>query len=129
MFPALVKDMRLSQKDLVFGVRVPGGVKAWPLSAFAGGAVLNDQVGLLDVVLIGDAQGRGARAYRADGRRFTAGAAPEELSAADGRWLVPESGLVGPAGKSLPRLPGHLASWFAWAGYFEDAALGGPPPQ
>jgi hypothetical protein len=26
MFPALVKDRRLSQKDLIFGIRVPGGV-------------------------------------------------------------------------------------------------------
>jgi len=25
---------------------------------------------------------------------------------------------------SLPRLPGHLAYWFAWSGFFENAALG-----
>ncbi|MBI1779461.1 MAG: DUF3179 domain-containing protein [Proteobacteria bacterium] len=127
MFPALVKDMRLSQKDLIFGVRVPGGVKAWPLAVLAEGAVLNDRVGLLDVVVVGDAQGRGARAYKADGRHFARGAAPEELLSADGSWQVSESGLTGPKGETLPRLPGHVAYWFAWTGYFEDAALGGSP--
>ena len=128
MFPALVKDKRLAPKDLVFGVRVPGGVKAWPLADFTGGAVINDHVGFTDVVLIGDPEGRGARAYRADGHRFARGATADELIAGGERWRVSEDGLIGPAGKSLPRLPGHVAYWFAWAGYFEDAALGGPLP-
>jgi hypothetical protein len=129
MFPALVKDKRLSQKDLVFGVRAPGGVKAWPLADFAEGAVINDRVGFVDVVLIGDPQGRGARAYRADGHDFVQGTAPGELTSGGARWRVTESSLIGPKGESLPRLPGHVAYWFAWAGYFEDAQLGGPPPK
>lgn len=129
MFPALVKDKKLGQKDLVFGVRVPGGVKAWPLADFTDGAVVNDRVGFVDVVLIGDPQGRGARAYQADGRRFARGSALDELTSGDARWRVTESGLIGPKGESLPRLPGHVAYWFAWAGYFEDAQLGEPPPK
>jgi len=129
MFPALVKDKRLSQKDLIFGVRVPGGVKAWPLADFAEGAVINDRVGFVDVVLIGDLQGRGARAYRADGHRFVHGSAADELNSGGVRWRVTENGLIGPKGESLPRLPGHVAYWFAWAGYFENAELGGPFPQ
>jgi len=125
MFPALVKDKRLSQKDLIFGVRVPGGVKAWPLADFEGGAVINDHVGFVDLVLIGDPQGRGARAYRSEGRRFDRGATADELRSGGARWRVSESALEGPQGESLPRLPGHVAYWFAWAGYFEDAQLGG----
>ncbi|HEX4186129.1 MAG TPA: DUF3179 domain-containing protein [Stellaceae bacterium] len=128
MFPALVKDRRLRQKDLIFGLRVPGGVKAWPLDAFANGTVINDRVGFRDVVLIGDASGRGVRAYEARGRRFTRGASPDEMLASDARWRVTESALIGPGGESLPRLPGHVAYWFAWAGYFENAVLGGPAP-
>lgn len=127
LYPALVRDQRLRQKDLIFGVRVPGGVKAWPLADFAGGAVINDRVGFVDIVLIGDPQGLGARAYRADGHNFTRGA-PGELDSGGARWRVTESGLIGPEGESLPRLPGHVAYWFAWAGYFENAQLGGPPP-
>jgi hypothetical protein len=129
MFPALIKDKRLAQKDLIFGVRVPGGVKAWPLADFADGAVINDHVGFVDVVLIGDPQGRGARAYRADGHQFAVGASPDELVTGEERWRISEENLIGPDGRTLPRLPGHVAYWFAWAGYFENATLGGPSPD
>jgi hypothetical protein len=128
MFPALVRDKRLTQKDLIFGIRVPGGVKAWPLSAFADGAVLNDRVGFVDVVLVGDPKGLGARAYRSDGHHFSRAAVADELASGGRRWRVTEAALIGPDGESLPRLPGHVAYWFAWAGYFENAQLGGGPP-
>jgi len=128
MFPALVKDQRLRQKDLIFGVRVPGGVKAWPLAALADSAVINDHIGFVDVVVIGDTSGRGARAYDGGRHRFVRSASPDEVLAGVERWRVTESALVGPGGESLPRLPGHVAYWFAWAGYFENALLGGPAP-
>ena len=48
MFPALTPDTRLQPKDYVFGLRMTGVQKAWPLSAFEGGRVLNDRVGILD---------------------------------------------------------------------------------
>lgn len=127
-FPALVKDRRLNQNDLIFGVRVPSGVKAWPLADLAKGAVINDRVGFLDIVVIDDAHGRGARAYQSDGSPFTRGATPDDLIADGIHWRMTEPGLIGPGGKSLPRLPGHVAYWFAWVGYFEDAELGGPLP-
>jgi hypothetical protein len=125
MFPALVADRRLAQKDIVFGVRAPGGTKAWPLDAFKGGAVINDRVGFLDVVVVGEADGRTVRAYEAKGRRFSQGTRPDLLHTEEGDWRITEEALVGPDGSRLPRLPGHLAYWFAWAGYFENAALGG----
>ena len=128
MFPALVKDHRLRQKDLIFGVRVPGGVKAWPLATLADRAVINDHIGFMDVVVIGDAAGRGARAYEGRGRRFARGTSPDEVLAGDVRWRVTEGALVGPGGESLPRLPGHIAYWFAWAGYYENTLLGGSSP-
>jgi hypothetical protein len=127
MFPALVKDHRLAQKDRVFGVRVPGGTKAWPLTDFAGGAVLNDRVGFVDVVVIGDPQGLGPRAYQSAGRRFQKGGDPSAVTADGVPWRVAEEALIGPGGERLPRLPGHVAYWFAWTGYFENAELGGPP--
>lgn len=127
MFPALARDERLHQKDIVFGVRVPGGAKAWPISAFTGGRVINDRVGLTDLVLVGDGEERTVRAYDSGGRQFVAGPASGTLRAGDGVWRLTEDALVGPGGVNLPRLPGHLAFWFAWAGYFEDAALGVAP--
>lgn len=128
MFPALTKDRRLPRKDLVFGLEAPGGAKAWPLSAFKGGKVINDRVGTLDVVLVGDAAGETVRAYDAKGRTFAAGPTPDLLRAGAEEWRVTEPALVGPNGKTLPRLPGHLAYWFAWAGYFPDIPLGRPSP-
>jgi hypothetical protein len=129
MFPALTPDRRLSPKDKIFGIRVPGGVRAWPLADLSGGAVINDHVGFVDVVVIADAEGGGARAYRSEGRPFKRGAAADELEAEGALWRVTEGALLGPQGRSLPRLPGHVAYWFAWSGYFEGVELGGAGPK
>jgi len=125
MFPAALHRKDLQQKDIVFGLRVPGGVKAWPLTAFQPQRVFNDRVGFVDVVVFGDSARRTVRAYERRGRQFAAGARPDELLENGRRWTVTEAALQGPDGESLPRLPGHLAYWFAWSGYFEAAPLGG----
>ena len=117
-FPAGYANHTRGPKSRVFGVRVPGGVKAWPMERFAGGAVVHDSVGLLDVVLIGDAASETVRAYEAGGHRFTAEGGA--LRAADGVWEIGEEGLRGPGGRSLARLAGNVAYWFAWNGYFGD---------
>ena len=128
MFPALVTDQRLARKDFVYGVRAFGGAKAWPVEAFRDRRVINDTVGFVEVVLIGNAATRTVRAYLRDGREFQAGGAPDSLVGPGGRWRVTEAALVGPDGTRLARVPGHLAYWFAWAGYLgEEAALYEPP--
>ena len=129
MFPALVTDRRLQRKDLVFGLRTAGAAKAWPLARFAGGAVVNDRVGPVEVVLLGDAEGRSVRAYESSGRRFETAGGGRLRDAAGGIWRVEEEGLAGSDGSRLPRLPGHLAYWFAWSGYFEAAELDIPTPD
>jgi hypothetical protein len=118
MFPAVVAPgTPLGPKDYVFGLRVAGGTKAWPLDAFAGGAVINDAVGLESVVLVGDAATRTVRAYRRGDRAFERSADPTVLAAGGQAWAVTEDALIGPDGTRLPRLPGHVAYWFAWDGY------------
>ncbi|MEL6482779.1 MAG: DUF3179 domain-containing protein, partial [Pseudomonadota bacterium] len=57
MFPALVNQKVLKQKDYIFGIRRQGVARAWPLGTFAGGRVINDAVGDMAVVLVGDASG------------------------------------------------------------------------
>ena len=114
MFPAAVRDP-LRQKELAFGVRAAGGVRAWPLDLFKGGAVVQGRVGLLDVVLVGDAGG--VRAYEAQGRQFQA-AGPGQLRTQEGIWTLTEAALIGPDARRLPRLPGHVGYRFAWEGYF-----------
>ena len=96
MFPARVSDERLKPKDYVFALRAGDREKAWPLSAFEDGAVINDTVGPLDVVLIGDAATRTVRAYGAGGRDFAAVAGQPDRVIADGEtWKVEEDALVG----------------------------------
>ncbi|MFQ5953900.1 MAG: DUF3179 domain-containing protein [Kiloniellales bacterium] len=128
MFPALVADVQLKPKDYVFALRVGGHEKAWPLSVFDGGKVINDQVEGLDVVLIGEAASRTVRAYSADGHDFTAAADGLDSMLSEGKvWKVEEEALIGPAGERLERLPGHIAYWFAWSGFRGGKPLYGVP--
>ncbi len=126
MFPARVPGTRLRPKDFVFALRFGKHEKAWPLTAFKGGKVINDTVGDLDVVLIGDAVTRTVRAYHADGRDFSAVAVGLDKIEAEGkRWRVEEDALRGPDGEQLARLPGHIAYYFAWSGFKTGAPLYG----
>ena len=126
MFPALVPDKRLKPKDHVFVLRDGANEKAWAVADFAGGKVINDSLGTLDIVLIGDAATRTVRAYRRDDLAFeaVAGDAAVLATGAGEIWRVTEDALVSPSGVRLARLPGHVAYWFAWSGYKKDRPLG-----
>jgi hypothetical protein len=126
MFPALVPDRRLPPKAYVFALRADGHRRAWPLEAFANRPVINDRVGELDVVLVGDAPTRTVRAYRSAGQAFEPGADALTVRANGEDWRVEESGLVAPDGRRLERLPGHIAYWFAWQAFVEGAPLAEP---
>ena len=118
MFPAVVDERQHKQKDYVFGIRDVAHAKAWPLEAFAGSAVINDAIGPRELVLIGDEATRTVRAYERRGQVFEAvDGDSDALIAADGTWQVGEEELSGPDGTRLPRVPGHVAYWFAWDGY------------
>ncbi|MHA1565293.1 MAG: DUF3179 domain-containing (seleno)protein, partial [Alphaproteobacteria bacterium] len=117
MFPTVVNEEKLKQKNFVFGIRNVAAAKAWPIEAFAGGAVINDAVGLRDVVLLGDAKTRTVRAYDRGGRVFEAASAGDQLQGPGGQWRVEEDALVGPDGTRLARVAGHIAYWFAWDSY------------
>ena len=118
MFPTLTEDKQLAPKDYVFALRSSVIEKAWPLKQFEGGAVINDQAGILGVVLIGDAATRTVRAYRSEGLIFAKSNSSGAVLQEGATWTVTEDALVGPNGRNLPRLPGHIAYAFAWTGYF-----------
>jgi hypothetical protein len=118
MFPAAVREgTPLQQKDYVFGVRDVGAAKAWPVAAFAGGAVINDAVGSRSLVLVGDAATRTVRAYDRRDLVFKWSGQEEAIDGPGGPWHVTEDALVGPDGTRLPRVAGSISYWFAWDGY------------
>ena len=117
MFPAAVDETLFRQKDLVFGIRDVVAAKAWPLSAFAGGAVVNDRIGQRPVVLVGDAATRTVRAYDRGDRRFDKAERDGYLRSGGADWRIDENALIGSEGMRLARVPGHVAYWFAWNGY------------
>ena len=120
MFPAAAGgESGAARKDFVFGIETVGAARAWPLAAFQGGKVINDRVGDLPVVLIGDAETQTVRAYRRGDRVFRA--EPETsfgLSDGSQSWRMTEHFLIADDGQRLPRLPGRLSYWFAWDSYF-----------
>ncbi len=102
-------------------MHLDGHARAWPLGRFAVGAVVQERLAGRDIVLLGDGAREDIRAYAGDGRRFIRdpdGAIRDESAL----WQLTEEALIGPAGRSLPRLPGHTAYWFAWAAQFPGTA-------
>jgi hypothetical protein len=127
MFPAAVDEALLKAKDQVFALRGLDREKAWPLALFAQMPVLNDTAGVVRLTLVGNPATRTVRAYRTAGEKFAPGPAANTLTL-DGRlWRLTEEALVGPAGESYPRLPGHVAYWFAWSGYLGGRGEVAPP--
>ena len=52
---------------------------------------------------------------QAGGRPFSAHSSePESLVSTGGNWRITEAALVIEDGETLPRLPWHIAYWFAW---------------
>lgn len=124
MFPTRTDQSRLLQKDHIYGIRVAGGAKAWPLTAFDAEPVINDQVGLINVVLIGDGHTQTVRAYDRGDLQFSG--TGKDLVGPGGEWRVTEDALLGPKAQRLARVPGHVAYWFAWDGYLgAESALYG----
>ena len=125
MFPTHVSDQSLQQKEKVFGLRISGTQKAWPLKLFSTPRAINDQIGIVPIVLIGYAKNSTVRAFRSNGIKFTLDE-NNQLIADDKIWKITESELIGPQGENLPRLPGHIAYWFAWSGYYPQSLVTEP---
>ena len=122
MFPARADEKTRPIKDYVFGIRTAGGAKAWPVEDFRSHPVINDAVGLANVVLIGNAATRTVRAYLRGDMTFEQNSSRDQLIANGESWNVTEDSLVGPGGKKLPRVAGHVAFWFAWSAFVGRAA-------
>ncbi len=131
MFPVWQQDETLAEnKEMVFGLRLDGLEKAYPLDVLIEEQVSNDVLGETEVVIVTRATpdrdffepgGAAVRAYASDGILFSPGEMPNEVVDEDGTvWQVTEDALVSADGETLERLPGHLAFWFGWFGFYPD---------
>ena len=119
MFPAFVQsEQTLLRIDYVFGIRSVAASKARPLNVFANQPVINDQVGLQTLVLIGDADARTVRAYQRNSNERIVQSANGVISTDSYTWTITENYLVSSDGRQKhARLPGHISYWFAWENF------------
>jgi hypothetical protein len=120
-FPVWLRSGALPRAAEVYGLRHGAAAKAYLVDAVLRERVVHDRLGDLEIVLIGEATGA-VRAYRSGGRRFGSSPQAGELRDAEGgTWRLEEEALVPIAAggaSRLERVPGHLALWFAWYGFF-----------
>jgi len=131
-FPVWQQSDRLPRDEEVFGLRLGGAAKAWPVAALERVGLLEDRVGETPIVLLAGKDG-GIRAYERGHRRLRragSGAIPTQLVDERGvSWRLTEEALVvdPPANDPpLARLPGHHAFWFGWFGFYPETEVGAP---
>jgi hypothetical protein len=126
-FPVWLKSGALPAREEIYGLRLGAKAKAWPIERVLEERIVHDRLGEVDLVLVADPESGAVRAYRRDGRTFQAGAAAGELRDETGRtWKVTEESLV-PSGEgaALPRVPGVVAFWFGWYGFYPETDVWG----
>ncbi len=126
MFPVWKKSPALATKEWVYGLRVGGRAKAYPLDLLFRERVVNDDLGPVPVALVADRESGAVRAYLRENRFFAEGPTSDELvePATTAVWKVEESGLRPvTGGRVQPRIAGHRAYWFGWHAFFPDTEL------
>jgi len=125
-FPVWQTSEALGRNDEVFTLRLGGVAKAYPLDRVLDEGVINDVVGGTALVVVGDADSGAVRAY-ARGEATFAGTADALVDGSGGRWTLSEDALrSGDGGGAVyERLPGHVAFWFGWYGFYPQTEIYG----
>lgn len=121
-FPVWPTSDALERDREIFALRLAGGAKAYPVDRLLEAEVVNDQVGEVPIVLIGDPESGSVRAYERGSHRFRSFREGELYDQEEGRWSVEEEGLrasdPGSGDRLLKRLPGHVSFWFGWYAFY-----------
>ena len=144
MFPVWNQSDELRTKAFVYGLRIGGDRKAYPIDVITDEQVVNDAVGERTVVLVaarGDVETQGGdietrpllydsggevRAFDRGEHEFARGADPDTLLDEGGaEWRVTEEALLGPGGERLDRINGHLSYWFGWFSFYPETEVYG----
>ncbi len=126
MFPVFPRDQRLATKSYVFAIQLKGQPKAYPMETLGKKKIINDAHAGVNLVIVGDAETRTARAYERGNRTFAPG--DSTMSLVDPKsgesWQIQEEQLVNPkSGEKLPRLGGHVSYWFGWYAFYPKTAV------
>jgi len=128
-FPVWKKDSRLERNEEVYVLRLDERAKAFVVEAALSAGVVNDAVGPSPVVLVADSRSGSIRAYERGERSFQW---DEEDRLVDDRgrvWSLTEEALISTHEddevERLERLPGHVAFWFGWYGFYPDTEVWG----
>ncbi len=133
LFPADPLDNRLHLKTRVIGLREGSASRVFQLDGFGPlTQVINDQIGSLSFVVVGNSELNFAAIYESaldDGTilAFTAlqGELPNVMSDDEGNvWSIFGTAVSGPrAGEQLKKTSSYTAFWFAWAAFFPDPEI------
>jgi len=128
-FPVWKKSNRLERNTEVYVLRFGGRAKAFVVEAALAAEVVNEVVGDLPVVLVADSRSGSIRAYERGERSFRWNE-DDQLADDKGRiWSLTEEALTltngGGSVAPLKRLPGHVAFWFGWYGFYPDTEVWG----
>ena len=130
MFPVWNRDYRLDVKDEVLALSVGDLHKAYPISELNEMRVVNDAIGDLDIVILASSISSDARVFERGDRQFELDPSsptpvvPKMIVDEDGEvWEVSDTGLTGPDGETLDRLPSYVSFWFGWYAFHPDTLL------
>jgi hypothetical protein len=128
-FPVWKKDNRLERNEEVYVLRVDGHAKAFVAQAALAAGVVNDAVGSLPVVLVADSRSGSIRVYERGERSFRWNEEDRLVDDRERVWSLTEEALAltNEAGdvEQLERVPGHVAFWFGWYGFFPNTDVWG----
>ena len=126
MFGVPKLDTRLANKAEVLALRfaeAPGEQLAIAADFLTANRVYHDRVGKLGFVVLTDSSGAN-RVYESRGVSFASWNGEDSARDRGGRiWKVEESGIAGPSGEKLKRLPAHRAFWFGWYSAYPKTRL------
>jgi hypothetical protein len=134
MFPAWQQDTSEQEnKEVIFALNINDTPKAYPLKTIVPEVVVNDTLAGDNVVIISEASperaffepgGATVRAYERGDFTFVSGDSRHEVVDQNGTiWQLTEDALISPNGETLDRLPGHLAFWFGWYGFYPETLV------
>lgn len=125
LFPVWDQDTTLDAKTRVLGIRSGETARAYIAEQVIDAGVVNDEVGGIPIVVVGDPVSESVRAFRRGGREFSTGNPGELIDQQGVTWAVTEDTLV-PDDASLDPLPRQTAQdvfWFGWTSFFPNTEL------